>query len=490
MSTDRRYPTRNTTRIDQTTGELSTQLPSTRRIASSNIEHPLTDTQESQHLDNRDTANLESHSTVTILKTSDESIFPSFHQPQQPTMTSPSAQTYSLQTEIDYLRKELELLKLQQSQQHMNAAHSYSSNTRSFDRNPLSTIPPLSSCTSIATTPMHFIINTDPLQQMKDFVKPFYGKSDDDVDKWIESIIHYFDVARLPGDKEQLYFQYAPAFLKEYAYKWWTEEKPCIWNWLTFKQLLMEKFGKKNEYFIEQQLDQRKQQFNEPVIKYYYDIIDLCKRYDPNMSDKQKIRKLTNGLRFSLYQDAIKETYATPSEFLTKVQHLENIQKLIELRQSQIEGSTIWKDADSTSSLQQIQLHSSSKSQVSSNDPSSNRSTQRTRNSSPMHDEYSYQTHRPYYSSPNSYPFYQQYSSDLNDQHISPQSSITQHMYGRQPTTDYNRTYSSSHKPTHPSNGSSFQCYNCGQSGHIARHCSKKNHASSDSRQHARSKNQ
>ena len=140
---------------------------------------------------------------------------------------------------------------------------------------------------------------------------------------------------KIPGDKETLYFQYAPAFLKDYAYKWWTDQKHYIISWSIFQQALITQFAEKNEYLIEQQLDHRKQQLNEPVIKYYYDIIDLCKKYDPHMLDKQKIRKLTNGLKLSLYQEAIKETYLTPFEFLTKVQQLENIQKLIELRQNQ-----------------------------------------------------------------------------------------------------------------------------------------------------------
>ncbi|CAF4947433.1 unnamed protein product [Rotaria sp. Silwood1] len=153
---------------------------------------------------------------------------------------------------------------------------------------------------------------------MKDFVKPFNGNPNDDVIKWLKSIVHYFDIAQISGDKETLYFQYAPAFLKEYAYKWWADQKHYIFSWSMFKQAVITQFAEKNEYLIAQQFDQRKQQINEPVIKYYYDVIDLCKKYDSDMTDKQKIRKLTNGLKLSLYQEAIKETYSTPFDFLRK----------------------------------------------------------------------------------------------------------------------------------------------------------------------------
>jgi nitrate reductase cytochrome c-type subunit len=126
MSTRHRYPTRNKTRIDQTISELLIQLPSTRRMASSNIEHAVINTNDLQFFDNKGVMNSET-STATNSKASNESILSSFHPLQQPPMIPQSAQTYSLQTDVDYLRKELELLKLNQSQQQINNVYSYPS---------------------------------------------------------------------------------------------------------------------------------------------------------------------------------------------------------------------------------------------------------------------------------------------------------------------------------------------------------------------------
>ena len=215
--------------------------------------------------------------------------------------------TAELLTELEQLRAEMARLKLQQSQQMINSG------------NPM----------------MQVIVNTDPLQQMKEFVKPFNGKPDENVYKWLESIVHYFEVVKLPGEKEQLYFQYAPAFLKNYAYEWWKENRRTVTDWGMFRQLITEQFGKINEYMVGQQLDQRRQQYNEPVIKYYYDVLELCEKYDSQMSVKQKVYRLTNGLQFSLYQEAVKESYASTAEFLTRVQQIETVQKLIEHRQMQ-----------------------------------------------------------------------------------------------------------------------------------------------------------
>jgi hypothetical protein len=58
------------------------------------------------------------------------------------------------------------------------------------------------------------------------------------------------------------------------------------------------------------------------------------------MSDKQEVRKLLNSLRLSFYEEAIKYTYTSPKGLLLKVQELENIETLIELRQVSMIYST------------------------------------------------------------------------------------------------------------------------------------------------------
>ena len=67
----------------------------------------------------------------------------------------------------------------------------------------------------------------------------------------------------------------------------------------------------------------------------------LCRRCDSDMSYKQKIRKLIQELRLSLYQEAIKHDYSTTKKFLEKIQRLENLEKLVELRQNSVDESTI-----------------------------------------------------------------------------------------------------------------------------------------------------
>ena len=92
-------------------------------------------------------------------------------------------------------------------------------------------------------TSLPYVRNIDPLQQLKNFVKPFRGIDTDDVVQWIESVIHFFNIIQLPGIQERLHLQYAPALLQDYAYKWWVENKAQILDWSTFTRLLIQRIG-------------------------------------------------------------------------------------------------------------------------------------------------------------------------------------------------------------------------------------------------------
>ncbi|CAF4467673.1 unnamed protein product [Rotaria socialis] len=273
-------------------------------------------------------------------------------------------------------------------------------------------------------TPLHLLTPTTTFDQIyiKDFVEPFNGNhSTDDITKCLDSIIHYFDIAQI------------------------SDQKHYIFSWSIFKQALITQFAEKNEYLIEQQSDQRKQQLNESVSKYYYDIIDLCKKYHPHISGKQEIRKLTNGLKLSLYQAAIKESYSTPYDFLTKAQQLENIQKLIELI------------PDQTTQVSNI---------INNNN----------KLSSPHHRSNNYTAKPMYYPSSVQHDYlYEQFESNQNQQYPTSQSFQSQQMYNQPHGSTYQKNYSSEKLETY--------CYNCGQSEHIARYCQQYTASSSSGQQ-------
>ncbi|CAF1546738.1 unnamed protein product, partial [Rotaria sordida] len=168
------------------------------------------------------------------------------------------------------------------------------------------------------------------------------------------------------------------------------------------------------------------------------------------MSDKQKIRKLTNGLKLSLYQEAIKETYSTSFDFLIKVQQLENIQKLIELRQNQTaQVSTITKSDDKLSLSSQVHSYQLSSRQ------SNNYPTKSTYYSSSTQNDYPYPTQQSFSPTSNQYSPYEHSEFNQNQQYPISQFSQSQHMYSQ--------PHSYLHHQHHSSGKSNIYCYNCGQ---------------------------
>ncbi|CAF3133908.1 unnamed protein product [Rotaria socialis] len=193
------------------------------------------------------------------------------------------------------------------------------------------------------------------------------------------------------------------------------------------------------------------------------------------MTDKQKIRKLTNGLKLSLYQEAIKEAYSTSFDFLTKTQQLENIQKLIELRQTQTtQVSTIMKNDDKLS----LPLHSY---QSSSQQPN-NYTRRPTYYSSSAQNDYSDTTQQSFALPSNPYPSYEHYEGNQNQQYPASQVSQVQQRYNQPHSFTQHQNYSSGK--------SDIYCYNCGQPEHIARYCQQETATSSAGQQQKYSKKQ
>ncbi|CAF3808284.1 unnamed protein product [Rotaria sp. Silwood1] len=120
---------------------------------------------------------LPPHDMKTLLGPS--SSFISLHQ-LSPTTTFD--QNDRLKLEVERLTKELELIKLLQSQQQSHIRASHSDTSCAIVQRPTTTITQLP-YSNVNMTPIHIIVNTDPLQQMKDFVKPFNGNPNNDVIK-------------------------------------------------------------------------------------------------------------------------------------------------------------------------------------------------------------------------------------------------------------------------------------------------------------------
>ena len=60
---------------------------------------------------------------------------------------------------------------------------------------------------------------------------------------------------------------------------------------------LKEFLKQRHPRYNEARFRKRRQVMNEPAVEYYYDIVNLCRLFDPQMSEAEKLGYLFDGLR-------------------------------------------------------------------------------------------------------------------------------------------------------------------------------------------------
>jgi hypothetical protein len=160
--------------------------------------------------------------------------------------------------------------------------------------------------------------------QMKFKTPPvFYGKSDEDALQWMERYESIGDYNRWTNDDKAHYFQMS---LEDASLKWFK----CTnlpQNWEDFgpdnpglRTRFLQEFQQENyRVFQESKLRNRIQGLNEPATEYYYDVLNLCRSVDPNMSEESKVENLFRGLSPILVQRLYPLRLRNCAEFLAAV---------------------------------------------------------------------------------------------------------------------------------------------------------------------------
>ena len=86
------------------------------------------------------------------------------------------------------------------------------------------------------------------------------------------------------------------------------------------KDQILGQFTPVNRYqFIETRLRERKQGPEESTVEFFYDVLDLCGKVDPNMAEPVKLQHLWRRLKPSLVEKFWSMKPATTDEFLAEV---------------------------------------------------------------------------------------------------------------------------------------------------------------------------
>ena len=150
---------------------------------------------------------------------------------------------------------------------------------------------------------------------------PYNGSTDPR--QWLS---YYSDVSDANLWSEDVKFKRLISCLEDAPLQWYRNEKQRnpTFNWTQFRRGLIEKYTNECDSFLsELNIMRRVQERNEPFNSYWENKRSLIELTAPQMSTKEKITQLFNGLRKELYDRVL------PKYMATKPETLEEMYKLI-----------------------------------------------------------------------------------------------------------------------------------------------------------------
>jgi hypothetical protein len=130
----------------------------------------------------------------------------------------------------------------------------------------------------------------------------FTGADEQDPVTWLQSIDELFDATKVARADRR---QFLPMYFGDDIKKWYrSEDHPSEYD--EFKKQFIDTFTSSTQKLkISTKLMNRRQGNDESVQSYYYDILALCLRFNPEMKEAEKILYLLRGLKPSIQQHVI-----------------------------------------------------------------------------------------------------------------------------------------------------------------------------------------
>lgn len=120
-----------------------------------------------------------------------------------------------------------------------------------------------------------------------------------------------------------------PFYLSGTPLTWYENNEASFDSWHTFKHLLMEAFGNKEEEITKakQYLQTRHQASGEAFASYMADVLQACRKVNPDMAEAEKIRHLLKGLTQAFFTAVALHKFATVSELTNACKRFEDLQR-------------------------------------------------------------------------------------------------------------------------------------------------------------------
>ncbi|CAF1310540.1 unnamed protein product, partial [Didymodactylos carnosus] len=130
----------------------------------------------------------------------------------------------------------------------------------------------------------------------------FTGADEQDPIIWLQDIEQMFEAASVRSEDRR---KLLPMYFLDDAKKWY-QSGIFDNNYDGFKQQLIKVFTSASQQLkISNKLVNRRQGLNESVQSYYYDVLSLCTRFNPDMSENEKVLHLLRGLKPTIVQNVM-----------------------------------------------------------------------------------------------------------------------------------------------------------------------------------------
>ncbi len=186
-----------------------------------------------------------------------------------------------------------------------------------------------------------------PLQFLLKGIQPveiFTGADEQDPMTWIQTIDELFDATKVDqADRRQL----LPMYFGDDVKKWYRNEEHGS-NYEELKKQFINAFTSSiHKLKISTKLMNRRQGNDESVQSYYYDILALSGRLNPNMQESEKILYLLRGLKPSIQQHVI---MSDPKKCKDLFEHAKRAEAAASITQpsSTVPSSTLHEHIDET----------------------------------------------------------------------------------------------------------------------------------------------
>lgn len=202
------------------------------------------------------------------------------------------------------------------------------------------TVPAALATTSAPTTPI--VRQRDP--------PVFSGLDGQDVDDWLDEFGRVCRHNRWDDGSKLINVAF---YLGGVAKTWFLNHEGEFRDWDQFANRFRDLFGRPafRKLDAEEKLSSRIQQNEESYMSYIEDILSLCKRSNPDMTDAEKIRCILRGIREDAFQLIMSKDFATVTEILAFCKKLQDARNL---RNREIYLN--YGAANSTSSLSDLRL--------------------------------------------------------------------------------------------------------------------------------------